>query len=68
MARARARARPSYAVGSSRLLRDVRSCYASILPSSDREGRVIAEPEYLKGNVFRWSDFTSKKSLRVSGP
>lgn len=38
--------------------RDVRLLYASILPFLDREGRSIAEPLYLKGNVFRWSDFT----------
>ena len=38
--------------------RDDRLVYASILPFLDREGRIIAEPLYLKANVFRHSDFT----------
>lgn len=38
--------------------RDHRLIYASILPFLDREGRIVAEPIYLKALVFRWSDFT----------
>jgi hypothetical protein len=38
--------------------RDARLAYASILPFLDREGRIIAEPIYLKALVFRHSDFT----------
>lgn len=38
--------------------RDARLAYASILPFLDREGRIIAEPTYLKAIVFRHSDFT----------
>lgn len=37
--------------------RDHRLVYASILPFLDREGRIVAEPIYLKAIVFRWSDF-----------
>ena len=37
--------------------RDARLVYASVLPFLDREGRIIAEPIYLKAIVFRHSDF-----------
>jgi hypothetical protein len=43
------------------LARDHRLVYASILPFLDREGRIIAEPIYLKAMVFRHSDFTTEE-------
>lgn len=39
------------------LHRDYRLVYASILPFLDREGRIIAEPIYLKAICFRHTDF-----------
>lgn len=39
------------------LPRDYRLVYASILPFLDREGRIIAEPIYLKAICFRHTDF-----------
>lgn len=43
------------------IARDHRLAYASILPFLDRKGRIIADPVYLRANVFRHTDFTQEE-------
>lgn len=43
------------------LKRDHRLAYVSVLPFLDREGRIRADPLYLKATIFNHSDYTTKE-------